>query len=52
MDNTEKPIDDECACSINYEAAYRDAIRELDEMRRENKSLRIVVGELAKLLAR
>ena len=52
MDNTENLINDECACSIDYEAAYQNAMKELDEMWRENKSLRIVVGELAKLLAR
>ena len=52
MDSTEKPINDECTCSIDYEAAYQNAIKELDEMWRENKSLRLVVGELAKILAR
>lgn len=52
MDNTEKPINDECACSIDYEAAYHNAMKELDAMWEENKSLRIVVGELAKILAR
>ena len=36
MDNTEKPINDECACSIDYEAAYQNAMKELDEMWREN----------------
>lgn len=35
MDNTEKPINDECACSIDYEAAYQNAMKELDEMWRE-----------------
>ena len=45
MDSTEKPINDECACSIDYEAAYHNAMKELDEMWRESKSLRIVVGE-------
>ena len=52
MDNTEKPINDECACSIDYEAAYQNAMKELNEMWEENKSLRSVVGELAKILAR
>ena len=52
MGNTEKPINDECACSIDYEAAYQNAMKELDEMWRENKSLRFVVRELAKILAR
>ena len=51
MDNTEKPINDECACSIDYEAAYHNAMKELDEMWRENKSLRFVVGELAKIIS-
>lgn len=52
MDNTEKPISDECACSIDYEAAYHNAMKELNAMWEENKSLRFVVGELAKILAR
>ena len=52
MDNTENLINDECACSINYEAAYHNAMKELDEMWRKNKSLRFVVEELAKILAR
>lgn len=52
MDNTEKPINDECACSIDYEAAYHNAMRELNAMWEENKSLRIVVRELSKILAR
>ena len=45
MDNTEKPINDECTCSIDYEAAYHNAMKELNAMWEENKSLRIVVGE-------
>ena len=52
MDNTEKPINDECACSIDYEAAYHNAVKELDEMWEENKSLRIVVRELSKIISR
>ena len=52
MDNTEKPINDECACSIDYEAAYQNAMKELDEMWEENKSLRIVVRELSKIISR
>ena len=52
MDNTENLTNDECACSIDYETAYHNAMKELDEMWRENKSLRLVVGELAKILAR
>ena len=52
MDNTENPINDECACSIDYEAAYHNAMRELDEMWEENKSLRIVVRELSKIILR
>ena len=51
MDNTENLTNDECACSIDYETAYQNAMKELDEMWRENKSLRIVVGELAKILS-
>ena len=52
MDNTENLINDECACSINYEAAYHSAMKELDEMWEENKSLRIVVRELSKIISR
>lgn len=52
MDNTENLINDECACSINYEAAYHNAMKELDEMWKENKSLRIVVRELSKIISR
>lgn len=52
MDNTENLINDECACSINYEAAYHNAMKELDEMWEENKSLRIVVRELSKIISR
>ncbi len=51
MDNTEKPTNDECACSIDYEAAYRNAMKELDAMWEENKSLRIVVRELSKIIS-
>ena len=51
MDNTENPINDECACSIDYEAAYRNAMKELDEMWAENKSLRIAVRELSKIIS-
>ena len=50
MENTEKPINDECACSIDYEAAYRNAMRELDEMWEENKTLKIIVKELSKIV--
>ena len=52
MDSTEKPLNDECACSIDYEAAYHNAMKELDEMWEENKSLRIVVRELSKIISR
>ena len=52
MDNTEKPINDECACSIDYEAAYQNAMKELNAMWEENKSLRIVVRELSKIISR
>ena len=51
MDNTENPINDECACSIDYEAAYQNAMKELDEMWAENKSLRIAVRELSKIIS-
>ena len=51
MDNTEKPINDECACSIDYEAAYQNAMKELNAMWEENKSLRIVVRELSKIIS-
>ena len=52
MDNTENLTNDECACSIDYEAAYHKAMKELDEMWEENKSLRIVVRELSKIISR
>ena len=52
MQNTETPTNDECACSIDYEAAYHNAMKELDEMWEENKSLRIVVRELSKIISR
>lgn len=52
MDNTEKPINNECACSTDYEAAYHNAMKELDVMWEENKSLRIVVRELSKIISR
>ena len=52
MDNTENLTNDECACSIDYEAAYQNAMKELDEMWEENKSLRIVVRELSKIISR
>ena len=50
MDNTEKPINDECACSIDYEAAYHNAMKELDAMWEENKTLKIIVKELSKIV--
>ena len=52
MDNTENLTNDECACSIDYEVAYQNAMKELDEMWEENKSLRIVVRELSKIISR
>ena len=52
MDNTENMTNEECTCLIDYEAAYQNAMRELDEMWRENKSLRLIVGELAKIISR
>lgn len=50
MDNTEKPINDECTCSIDYEAAYHNAMKELDAMWEENKTLKIIVKELSKIV--
>ena len=50
MDNTEKSINDECACSIDYEAAYHNAMKELDAMWEENKTLKIIVKELSKIV--
>ena len=52
MDNTENLTNDECACSIDYEVAYHNAMKELDEVWEENKSLRIVVRELSKIISR
>lgn len=51
MNNTENPTTDECACGINYEAAYQDAMRKIDMLWEENKSLKIVVRELSKLIS-
>ena len=52
MDNTENLTNDECACSIDYEAAYHNAMKELDEVWEENKSLRVVIRELSKIISR
>lgn len=50
MDNTENLTSDECTCSIDYEVAYRNAMRELDEMWEENKTLKIIIKELSKIV--
>lgn len=50
MDNTENSINTECSCSINYESAYYDAMRKIDMLWEENKSLKNVIKELSKVI--
>lgn len=50
MDNTENLINTECECSINYESAYFDALRQVDRLIEENISLRNVIKELSKVI--
>ena len=50
MDNTENSINTECSCSINYESAYFDALRQLDRLTEENISLKNVIKELSKVI--
>lgn len=50
MDNTENSINTECSCSINYESAYHDAMRQVDRLIEENISLRNVIKELSKII--
>ena len=50
MDNSENLTKTECECSINYESAYYDAMREVDRLREENNSLKNVVKELSKVI--
>lgn len=50
MNNTENLIKTECECSMNYESAYHDAMREVDRLREENNSLKNVIKELSKVI--
>ena len=50
MNNTENLIKTECECSMNYESAYHDAMREIDRLREENNSLKNIIKELSKLI--
>ena len=50
MDNTENSIKTECECSMNYESAYFDALRQLDRLTEENISLKNVIKELSKVI--
>ena len=50
MDNTENLINTECSCSIDYEASYYDAMRQVDRLTEENISLRNVIKELSKVI--
>ena len=50
MDNTENLINTECSCSIDYESAYHDAMRQVDRLIEENISLRNVIKELSKVI--
>lgn len=50
MDNTENSIKTECECSIDYESAYFDAMRQVDRLTEENISLKNVIKELSKVI--
>ena len=50
MDNTENLINTECSCSIDYESAYFDAMRQVDRLTEENISLKNVIKELSKVI--
>ena len=50
MDNTENLINTECSCSIDYESAYLDAMRQVDRLTEENISLKNVIKELSKVI--
>ena len=50
MNNTENLINTECECSMDYELAYHDAMRQVDRLVEENISLRNVIKELSKVI--
>lgn len=50
MDNSENKTQTECACGINYESAYYDAMRKIDMLWEENKSLKNIIKELSKVI--
>ena len=50
MDNTENLINTDCSCSIDYESAYFDAMRQVDRLTEENISLKNVIKELSKVI--
>ena len=50
MNNTENLINTECSCSIDYESAYFDAMRQVDRLIEENISLKNVIKELSKVI--
>lgn len=50
MDNSENLTKTECECSINYESAYFDAMRQVDRLTEENISLKNIIKELSKLI--
>ena len=48
--NSENLINTEFNCSIDYESAYFDAMRQVDRLTRENISLKNVIKELSKVI--
>lgn len=50
MDNTENSIKTEDECSMDYESAYHDAMRQFDRLIEENISLKNVIKELSKVI--
>ena len=50
MNNTENSINTECSCSIDYESAYFDAMRQVDRLTDENFSLKNIIKELSKVI--
>ena len=50
MDNSENLTKTECECGINYESEYLRAMKRIDMLLAENKSLKIVVKELSKII--
>ena len=50
MDNSENKTQTECACGINYESAYYDAMIKIARLIDENFSLKNVIKELSKVI--